>query len=415
MHTRRAFLALGVLFLALIFLVGCFSTGALKRVVLALTPTPTVQPAMATPRPQVVQARPTPSSTPRPLLESVPTMPALERFSDEELDRLIDVAEALTVRVYEKVSPSVVHITSRVITMGFWGPYPEEGTGSGFVIDKQGHIVTNYHVIEGAQTIEVTLYDHTVAKAQVIGADPFNDLAVLRIDVDPAKLHPVDMSFQGPLRVGQRAIAIGNPFGLDWTLTTGVVSAIGRPLQVSRDRIIYNTIQTDAAINPGNSGGPLLNSHGQLIGVNTAIRVGAENIGFAIPLSTVRRVVPELIKNGRYRHPWLGISGYTLFPELAQQLDLPVERGVLIAYVYSGSPADQAGLRGATKEVIIGNTRLFVGGDIIVEIDGHPIKSNQDLREYLETQTRVGQEVQVTFYRGKELMTTRVVLGERQR
>jgi len=143
--------------------------------------------------------------------------------------------------------------------------------------------------------------------------------------------------------------------------------------------------------------------------------VGAENIGFAIPLSTVRRGVPELIKNGRYRHPWLGISGYTLFPELAQQLGLPVERGVLIAYVYSGSPADQAGLRGATKEVIIGNTRLFVGGDIIVEIDGHPIKSNQDLREYLETQTRVGQEVQVTFYRGKELMTTRVVLGERQR
>ncbi len=359
---------------------------------------------------------PTVAVSPTPRLEpdtvDAPTVaPAATPVEEEEV---FDVAEALIIEVYERVSPSVVHITSRVVAMDFFGTaFPREGTGSGFVIDKQGHIVTNNHVVENAETIEVTLLDKTIAKAEIVGVDPLNDLAVLRVDVDPSKLHPVDLSFDGELKVGQRAIAIGNPFGLDWTLTSGVVSSLGRPLQLSSDRIIFDVIQTDAAINPGNSGGPLLNSRGQLIGVNTAIRAGAENIGFAVPLSTIRRVVPELIENGRYPHPWLGVRGYRVFPELAGRLGLPIDSGVLIAQVVQGGPAAQGGLRGGSREVVLGNTRLLVGGDIIVDIDGVAIEGNAALREFLETRTRVGQEVVVRFYRGDEPRTTRVTLGER--
>lgn len=321
--------------------------------------------------------------------------------------------EAQTIDVYERASLSVVHITSRVITPDFFGGLtPSEGTGSGFVIDEQGHIVTNYHVIEGAESIEVTLLDETVAEAEVVGIDPLNDLAVIRVDVDSQKLHPVEME-EGEIRIGQQAIAIGNPFGLDWTLTVGVVSSVGRPLRVSEDRVIYDVIQTDAAINPGNSGGPLLSSRGRVIGVNTALRQGAENIGFAIPLKTLERVVPELIEKGRYRHPWLGVAGYTLSPELSRRLDLPVERGLLIARVTPDSPGTEAGLRGATHWVELGNARVLAGGDIIVRIDDVAIDGSESLREFLETETRFGQEVEVVFYRGDEKMSTRVVLDER--
>lgn len=353
-------------------------------------------------------ATPLPISTPTPTV--TPSGGAITATLSD--DQILDIAEAMTIRVYEKVSPSVVHITSKVINMDFFGGlYPSEGTGSGFIIDKQGHIVTNHHVIEDAETIEVTLLDGTVAEARVIGTDPLNDLAVIQVDVDPAKLQPVDMSYEGDLKVGQRAIAIGNPFGLDWTLTSGVISSIGRPLQVSSERIIFDVIQTDAAINPGNSGGPLLNSRGQLIGVNAAIRSGAENIGFAIPLGTLRRVVPELIANGRYPHPWLGVAGYSLGPELAKNLNLPVEKGVLVARVYNNSPAVRAGLQGASREAIIGNRRLLVGGDIIVELDGQTIDSNITLTQVLETRTRVGDEVEIKFYRGNKLMSARVKLA----
>ncbi len=353
-------------------------------------------------------ATPLPTSTPMPT--ATPSGGAITATLSD--DQILDIAEAMTIRVYEKVSPSVVHITSKVINMDFFGGlYPSEGTGSGFIIDKQGHIVTNHHVIEDAETIEVTLLDGTVAEARVIGTDPLNDLAVIQVNVDPAKLQPVDMSYEGDLKVGQRAIAIGNPFGLDWTLTSGVISSIGRPLQVSSERIIFDVIQTDAAINPGNSGGPLLNSRGQLIGVNAAIRSGAENIGFAIPLGTLRRVVPELIANGRYPHPWLGVAGYSLGPELAKNLNLPVEKGVLVARVYNNSPAVRAGLQGASREAIIGNRRLLVGGDIIVELDGQTIDSNITLTQVLETRTRVGDEVEIKFYRGNKLMSARVKLA----
>jgi putative serine protease PepD len=381
----------------IVALLGCSLSANILRE--QVQPTPTVE------------AQPTPQEPDQPAPVRVVTATP-EPLTEQEA---YDAAEASTIRVYERVSPAVVHIKSQVTTMDFFGGlYPAEGTGSGFIIDKEGHIVTNNHVVEGAENVEVTLFDKTVTKAEIVGLDPLNDLAVIRIKVDADKLHPVDMSFSEQLKVGQRAIAIGNPYGLDWTLTAGVISALGRSLQISQDRIMYDVIQTDAAINPGNSGGPLLNSHGQLIGVNSAMRQGAQNIGFAIPLSTVRRVVPELIQNGRYRHAWLGLAGYSLFPELSQRLELPVEKGILIAQVVANGPAAQAGLRGANREAVLGNTRLYVGGDILVEIDGVAIDSNEALREFLETRTRVSQQVEVKFYRGDKVMTARATLSERE-
>jgi S1-C subfamily serine protease len=362
----------------------------------------------------LVMKAPTATVSPTPTGEAQ-SPAAIESLSATQIEAALDIAEALTIQVYERVSPSVVNITSKALELGFYGVYPSEGSGSGFFIDADGHILTNYHVIEGAQTVEVTLLDGTVVPAEVVGIDAFSDLAVLHIDVKPEESLPVDLSFEGDLQVGQRAIAIGNPFGLNWTLTTGVVSSLGRPLQISEDRIIYDVVQTDAAINPGNSGGPLLNSRGQLIGVNTAIRSGAENIGFAIPLTTLRRVVPELIAKGYYGHPWLGLTGYRLFPELAQRLDLPVERGLLVARIYDESPAADAGLRGASREVIIGRTRLLVGGDVVIALDDQPVDSNAAVTQYLETRTRVGQQVQVSFYRENRLMSALVTVAEQPR
>jgi len=351
---------------------------------------------------------PTPAPTPTPLILIATATP----LPPTDLAAL-DVEDQLISNLYERVGPSVVHITARVITLDFfWGPMPSEGTGSGFVLDKEGHIVTNYHVVEGAESVTVILSDETEAPAQVIGVDPLNDLAVLKIDVPPEKLVPVTLGDSSTLRVGQRAIAIGNPFGLDRTLTTGVISALGRPLRTSRDTVIYNVIQTDAAINPGNSGGPLLNSRGQVIGVNTAIRQNAEGIGFAVPVDTVKRVVPELIAHGRYPHPWLGVLGYSLTPELARALNLPTDSGILVARIYRGSPAQQAGVRGASREVIVGNRRLLVGGDILVAVNDHPIKNWDDLREYLEENTRVGQEVSLTVIRDGEPLELTATLAE---
>ncbi len=359
-------------------------------------------------------AMPTATTVPTPAQQvRQPTVVPLPTLSDEEY---LDIAEALTVRVYEQVSSSVVHITSRVTQMDYWGyMFPSEGTGSGFVIDTEGHIVTNNHVIEGAESIEVTFFDGDIVEAQLVGADAYNDLAVIKVDVDPDKLRPVDMSYVGPLKVGQRAIAIGNPYGLDWTLTSGVISSLGRPLQISEQQTMYDVIQTDAAINPGNSGGPLLNSQGQLIGVSVAIRQGAENIGFAISLETVRRVVPELIERGYYGHSWLGVLGYPLSPEFARQVGLDIDRGLLVAQVSEGSPAAEVGIRGANRQIFIGRQPVYVGGDVITMIDTTPITGNPDVLKYLETQTRPGQVVTVTFYRDGERYTERVVLSEAPR
>ncbi|MCA9937121.1 MAG: trypsin-like peptidase domain-containing protein [Anaerolineales bacterium] len=332
-------------------------------------------------------------------------------LSEQDLQAL-DVEEQLITNLYQRVSPSVVHITSQVVQMSFFfGPMPSEGTGSGFVMDKEGHIVTNNHVVEGASSIEVTLSDQTKVPAQVVGTDPANDLAVIKIDVSPDELIPLELGEAADLRVGQRAIAIGNPFGLDRTLTVGIISALGRPLQ-SDNTTLFNVIQTDAAINPGNSGGPLLDSRGRLIGVNTAVQQNAEGIGFAVPVSTVKRVIPVLLEKGYYPHPWLGLLGYSIDAELAQALNLPVSRGVLVAQLYEQGPARDAGIHGAQQQVIIGNRRVLVGGDIITAIDNQPVTDWDALAQYLEEQTQVGQTVTLTLYRDQAEIQLDLILGE---
>jgi S1-C subfamily serine protease len=368
-----------------------------------VAPTATPVPSTQTPVVVVVTATPGP----------------LERLATLSPEQLIDLGEQLVVNVYDRVSPAVVHITSRAYVYSFFFEVvPQEGMGSGFVYDQQGHIVTNYHVVEGAEELDVTLADGTMVPARVVGADPYNDLAVIKVDVPPEKLHPVELGSSADLRVGQRTIAIGNPFGLDRTLTTGVISSLGRVIEREDNRPLAEAIQTDAAINPGNSGGPLLNSVGQVIGVNTAIRSpsgGSVGIGFAVPVDTVKRVVPELVANGRYVHPWIGFEGqaYRITPVLAEALDLPVQKGLLIARLFQNSPADRAGLRGADRRLRLGRSVILAGGDIVTAIDGVPLESFDQLTIYLETKKRPDDQVVLTVWRDGEEMTVPLTLGER--
>ncbi|MFN3928398.1 MAG: S1C family serine protease [Thermoflexus sp.] len=324
--------------------------------------------------------------------------------------------EAAFISVYQRVSPSVVHITTRATAFDlFRGPIYQEGTGSGFVWDSEGHIVTNNHVVEGADQIEVILADGATYSAVLVGADAYNDLAVLRIRAPREKLIPVTLGDSSRLQVGQWVIAIGNPFGLDRTMTVGVISALGRTLELS-DRPLGEVIQTDAAINPGNSGGPLLDLEGRVIGINTAIRSptgGSIGIGFAIPVNTIKRVVPELIARGRYPHPWLGASFFEITPAFAEAFGLPVDRGLLTVQVVPGSPADQAGLRGATQRVRTRFGDVFLGGDIITAIDDRPMRRVDDLVIYLENYKRVGDTVVLSIVRDGRPQTLTVRLGER--
>lgn len=384
---------------------------------LQIGPSPTTAAPTATEEPALtVQATELPiEETTAPQAEEaveVAALPTPTLLPDDFIAPL-DVEEELITNLYERVGRAVVHITSRVTTMNFFfGAVPSEGTGSGFILDDQGHIVTNFHVIEGADSIAVTLSDESTLQATVVGIDPPNDLALLRIDAPPESLAPVELGDSSSLRVGQRAIAIGNPFGLDRTLTVGVISALGRPLQTSDDNVIFNVVQTDAAINPGNSGGPLLDSRGRVIGVNTAIRQDAQGIGFAVPVDTVKRVLPALIEQGYYPHPWLGFLGYDITPGLARALELPVSDGILVAQIYRDGPAAQAGLRGAQREVIVGNQRLLAGGDIVVGIDEQEVGEWDDLNQYLEISTRVGDEVALHIVRNGEPMTLTMRVAE---
>ena len=353
---------------------------------------PTATAPLSTPTPLVIVATPTP-------------------LSDADL-LPIDIEEQLITNLYERVGPSVVHVASEVVTMDFFfGPLASEGTGSGFVWDDAGHIVANYHVVEDATRIEVIFSDESQVEAEVVGVDPRNDLAVLRVDPAATPLQPLALGAAEAIRVGQRAIAIGNPFGLDRTLTTGVVSALGRPLETETGDYIFNVIQTDAAINPGNSGGPLLNSRGEVIGINTAIQEGAEGIGFAVPVDTLRRVVPVLVSEGRYPHATLGLLGYSISAALAEALGLPVERGVLVAQLGRGGPADAAGVRGAQQEVIVGNRRVLAGGDIITHLDGREIADWNALLEYLELNKLVGDPVTLTLLRDGQPLTVEATLA----
>ncbi len=325
-------------------------------------------------------------------------------------------AEQVIIRIYREVSPAVVHITSTAVRYDvFFNLVPERGTGSGFIIDGKGHIVTNNHVVEDAQSLEVTLADGEKVSAKLIGRDPHNDLAVIKIDVPGEKLHVVRLGDSDRLQIGQMAVAIGNPFGLDRTVTAGVVSSLDRTLRTETGREIRGIIQTDAAINPGNSGGPLLNSRGEVIGINTAIfspTGGSVGIGFAIPVNKAKRIVPELIAKGRVSHPWLGISGLSVTPEMRRVLDLPIGHGVLVIRVTRRSPAAQAGIRGGRRRIQVGNTILRVGGDLIVGIDGQKVEGMRGLIAYLEDHKRVGESVELEILRDGERLKLNATLGE---
>lgn len=338
--------------------------------------------------------------------------PLVSALTEEGLSEV----EQTIIRIYREVSPAVVHITSTALVYDFFfNVVPERGSGSGFIFDKRGYVITNNHVVEDARSLEVTLASGRKVPARLIGRDPLNDLAVMKIDDPGEKLHIARLGDSDPLQIGQMAIAIGNPFGLDRTVTTGVVSSLGRTLRTDRGREIRGLIQTDAAVNPGNSGGPLLNSRGEVIGINTAIfspTGGSVGIGFAIPINTVKRLVPELIAKGRVSHPWLGISGLTVTPEIRQVLQLPVQQGVLVVRVIRKSPAARAGIRGGRRRIRVGNTILRIGGDVIVGIDGRKVESMNGLIAYLEDHTRVGQAVDVEVLRGDLRLKLKATLGE---
>lgn len=324
--------------------------------------------------------------------------------------------QALLVNLYARANPAVVNLT---IYGQQGGQTRLLGQGSGFIYDETGRIITNDHVVEGAERVEVTFSDGTIREAKVIGQDPNSDLAVVKVEQLPGGIAPLQFGEMSELAVGQTVIAIGNPFGLDGTLTRGIISALGRTIPALTPFSIPQAIQTDAAINPGNSGGPLLDLHGHVIGVNAQIETDGvsrsnSGVGFAIPVSVVKRVIPVLIEKGRYEWAWLGVSGGNVTPALVEAMKLPFERGAYILEVAAGGPAAQAGLRGADTTLRVNDLVLLVGGDVITAIDNQPVKSFDDLLVYIALNTTPGQNVTLTTLRaGKTQVEVRVRLGAR--
>ena len=348
------------------------------------------------------------SASTRSALAPVPQIEITEAASNETLDS----EEQNNILIYRKNIPSVVNVTSRAMKFDFfYGAVPQEGQGSGFVIDKEGHILTNYHVIEDAQQLEVTMHNRKKYKATVVGTDTVHDLAVIQIKAPD--LVPAVLGDSRNLQVGQKVYAIGNPFGLAGTMTRGIVSSI-RPVKEPNGATIEDAIQTDAAINPGNSGGPMMNGHGEVIGINTMIlsNVGQNaGIGFAIPINTAKAVLNDLMTVGRVRRPALGVSTIPISPELADQMGLPADYGLLIVRVIPGGAADRAGLRAGTERAYLGNSPIMLGGDLIVAIDGEKVEDEQGLAEMMNNH-RAGDTVRVTFFRNKRRMEVNVALGE---
>jgi len=335
-----------------------------------------------------------------PALESGPPTPSATPLPLDAVTLTSGADDDLLANLYDRVSPSVVHIISRQESFSpFYGVMSREGTGSGFVYDNQGHIVTNYHVIDGASEVDVLLASGDSVAAELVGVDVYYDLAVLRIpmrDVPPLALGESDA-----LRVGQSVVAIGNPFGLERTLTTGIVSALGRRLETEAGALIGQAIQTDAAINPGNSGGPLLDAAGNVVGVNTAINSpsgGSVGIGFAVPSSVVRRVVPELIASGRYAHPDLGVELAELGAEITPDPESPYQQGLLVTQVQPGSGAAAAGLQ-AVQVTRLRGRYFFQGGDIIIDVDDQRVSSRNDLLIYLDETYRPNETATLTVVR----------------
>ncbi len=340
--------------------------------------------------------------------------PATLELSEAAGPQTFDAEEQNNIELYRKVIPSVVNITSTTVAFDFfYGPVPQEGQGSGFIIDKDGHILTNYHVVANAREVEVTLHNKKKYKAEVIGTDRSHDLAVVQIK--GGAVTPAVLGESKSLQVGQKVFAIGNPFGLAGTMTRGIISSI-RPIRLPDGAALDEAIQTDAAINPGNSGGPLLNSRGEVIGINSMIATGGSNqsagIGFAIPINTAKAVLGDLITLGRVRRPSLGIGRpLAIGPELAEEMGLAADYGILILQVTPGGAADKAGLRGGSQRAYIGNTPVMIGGDLIVAIDGESVGDPQDLSNAMNKH-RAGDTITVTIYRSKRKMDVKVVLQE---
>src|SRR5271155_1176904 len=324
--------------------------------------------------------------------------------------------EAENVRIYHQAAPAVANIVTKTVEYDFfYNAIPVEGAGSGFVIAPAGHILTNYHVVEDAGPIEVTPGDQTRYKATYIGADERDDIALIKIEAPGKKLAALPLGDSRNLQVGQRVLAIGNPFGFQSTLTTGVVSALGRTVQTSDTTFIDEAIQTDAAINRGNSGGPLMNSHGEVIGINSAIYTPSgttAGIGFAIPINTARRVADDLITRGRVRHASLGAEGLALWPDLAEALNLSVQQVLLIERVEPGGAAAQAGIRGGTRTVLAGLQQLRIGGDVLTAVDQTEINSQQDLGRILNRH-KPGDTITLTIYRDRKKQEVKATLADR--
>jgi S1-C subfamily serine protease len=324
----------------------------------------------------------------------------------------LDSDEQNNISVYRKNIGSVVNVTSKAVAFDFfYGLVPQEGQGSGFIIDHDGHILTNYHVIAEARQVEVTLHNRKKYRATVVGTDRSHDLAIIQIKAP--ELAPMTLGDSKNLQVGQKVYAIGNPFGLSGTLTSGLVSSI-RSVQEPEGVTIDEAIQTDAAINPGNSGGPLLNSRGEVIGINTMIASNSgqnAGIGFAIPINTAKAVLNDLVTLGRVRRPALGIVTIPISPDIADQLGLAADYGLLIVRAVPGGAADRAGLRGGSERAYLGNQPIMVGGDLITAIDGQDVQDQQELSRVMNGH-RAGDTIRVTLYRGKRKMEVQVTLGE---
>ena len=344
-------------------------------------------------------------------LEKMETSITEQSSEIQDLQNRIEILDAVNQTglmpwstIYDQLKDSVVLVQTNL------------GLGSGFVYDTEGHIITNHHVIEDADTIQVTFLDGNITSANVVGMDIYSDIAVIKVDPEVTILHPVVLGSSSDLTVGEPVAAMGNPFGLSDTLTAGIVSSVERTLEAAENYVIIDIIQIDAAVNPGNSGGPLVNLKGQVVGVNTAIQSETGTfigIGFAIPSDTVKREIDDLIETGTYKHPWLGVSARDVTIAIADAIGLEKPQGVLIVNVTEGSPADQAGLRGGDQNVTLDGQVITVGGDVITGIDGLPTRRMADLVVYMERNTSPGDSVVFEIIRDGEERSVEVTLGER--
>ena len=349
-------------------------------------------------------------------VEAVPLGASNSLTDASQRDATLSSDESINVRIYRQASPAVANILTKATEYDFFmDPVPVEGAGSGFVIDPRGYILTNYHVVEGAQSIEVVLGDQSRYPAKFIGADQRNDVALLKIDPKGKNLVALHLGDSGSLQVGQKVLAIGNPFGFQSTLTTGVVSALGRTVQTSQTTFIDEAIQTDAAINRGNSGGPLINSHGEVIGINSAIYTPSgttAGIGFAIPINTAKNIANDLITDGRVHRAFLGVETLPIGGWLSEALDLPVKEGLLVERATKGGPAAAAGIHGGDRVAEAGMRKIAIGGDVITAIDSQKVATQLDVNLALNHK-RPGDNITVTVYRGGKKMYIPVKLGER--